>query len=173
MNTKLQYRFDQLEEDRIRLLDALSKYPETRFDYKSEPTRWSINQILIHLLTSEQLTLAYLKKKSLGINQLRNSGPIESVKITLLTIFQRMPFKFKAPTLVAQHTPNPVPLRDLAERWSLSRIELKQFLESIHANNVHKLIFKHPVAGRFDAVQCLIFMREHFRHHVPQINRLL
>lgn len=127
----------------------------------------------MHLLTSEQLTLGYLKKKSLGVSKLRDSGPIESVKITLLTIFQRMPFRFKAPTLVVQHTPNPVSLADLSERWNLSRIELKQFLETIHDDNLYKLIFKHPVAGRFNAVQCLIFMREHFRHHVPQINRLL
>jgi hypothetical protein len=174
VNKKLQYRFDQLECDRSKLLDKLSKLPGEKLMYKSDSGHWSIDQILIHLLTSEQLTLTYLKKKSLGAEQLGNSGPIEALKLTLLAISQRLPLiKYKAPKVVVQNTPDVVTLSELIDRWNLSRRDLKNFLETVQDRNLHKLIFKHPVAGRFDVVQCLTFMREHFHHHLPQINRLL
>lgn len=174
MNIKLEYWFDQLEDDRIKLLNKLSKLPVEKLDNKSDSRHWSINQILVHLLTSEQLTLTYLKKKSLGIDQLANARPIESVKMTLLKISQRLPMiKFKAPNVLVENTPNVVPLPELIDRWNLSRLDLKNFLETIEDKNLHKLIYKHPIAGRFDVVQCLTFLREHLRHHLPQINRLL
>lgn len=174
MNINLQYWFDQLEDDRIKLLNKLSKLPVEKLDNKPDSGHWSINQILIHLLTSEQLTLTYLKKKSLGIDQLANAGPIESVKMTLLKISQRLPMiKYKAPNVLVENTPNVVPLPELMDRWNLSRLDLKNFLEAIEDKNLHKLIYKHPIAGRFDVVQCLTFLREHLRHHLPQIKRLL
>jgi hypothetical protein len=173
VNAKLLYQFDQLENDRTSLLRVLSKHPESKLDNKLDSGDWSINQILIHLLTSEQLTLGYLKKKSLGVDQLGTSGAMEWVKLMLLNLSQRMPFKFKAPTVLVENTPNAMPLPDLVERWDSSRKELGNFLETIHDDNLHKLIFKHPIAGRFDVLQCLTFMRAHFQHHLPQINRLL
>jgi hypothetical protein len=174
LNIKLQYRFDELEHDRIKLLDKLSKLPEEKLERKSSPEHWSINQILIHLLTAEQLTLTYLRKKSLGIDQLANAGPIESLKMTLLKISQRLPLlKYKAPNVVVQNTPDVVPLPELMDRWNLSRADLGNFLETIEDKNIHKLIYRHPIAGRFDVVQCLAFLREHVHHHLPQIKRLL
>lgn len=173
MNTTLQNQIEKLELDRIKLLDTLRKAPEEKFDVKADAAHWSINQILIHLLTSEQLTLNYLKKKSLGIDQLGESGPIESLEMIVLKISQRIPLKYKAPKVLAENTPNSIPFQDLVEQWNSSRKELRNFLDSIEEKHLHKLIYKHPVAGRFDVVQCLTFLREHFHHHLPQIKRLL
>ncbi|HEY5919711.1 MAG TPA: hypothetical protein VIU13_19965, partial [Chryseolinea sp.] len=64
-------------------------------------------------------------------------------------------------------------LEELERRWTLIRMELRQFLDTIEATNMRKLIYKHPVAGRFNVIQCLMFMREHYHHHLPQIKRLL
>jgi len=174
MNSKLQFPFDELERDRKTLFQKLSNISSEKLNSNPIAEKWSINQILIHLLTSEQLTLTYLKKKSLGIDQLANSGPIESVKMALLKISQRLPLiKYKAPKVLVENTPSPIPLPELIARWNLSRQELKNFLETIHDRNLHKLIYKHPIAGRFDVVQSLTFLREHFHHHLPQIERLL
>ena len=174
MNVKLLLLYEHLEHERNELLNRLAKLPAERLNHKIVATKWSINQILMHLLTSEQLTLDYLKKKSQGLDQLVNSGPIESLKMVILQISQRLPLlTYNAPKFLVASTPETIPLQDLKIRWDSSRTELKIFLENIQDEDLHKLIYKHPVAGRFDVVQCVTFLKEHFHHHLPQIKRLM
>ena len=174
MNIKLQLLSEQIEHERNKLLNRLATLPPERLEHKASLTKWSVNEILIHLLTSEQLTLAYLKKKSLGWDQLRNSGVTQSLMMLILQLSQRLPLlKYKAPKGLVASTPEPISLTDLRIRWDSSRTELKNFLETIHEKNLYKLVYKHPVAGRFDIIQCIKFMHEHFHHHLPQIKRLL
>jgi hypothetical protein len=174
LNSIVKIHFDQLEKDRVSLLLSLAEVSYETLSASPTKDRWSINQILIHLLTSEQLTLAYLRKKSLGVKTLKNSGGWEWLKMQLLKWSQRLPFlKYNAPKHLVAHTPETVPLEELDRRWTLHRIELRNFLDTIEETDLHKLIYKHPVAGRFDVIQCLMFMREHYHHHLPQIKRLL
>jgi hypothetical protein len=174
LNSILKIHFERLEGERISLLTTLATVSEKTLSSSPASGKWSVNQILIHLLTSEKLTLAYLRKKSLGIDQLKNSGPWEWIRINILKWSQRLPvLKYKAPKYVLSNTPDALPLEELERRWTSVRMELRQFLDTVKDSDVRKLIYKHPVAGRFDVVQCLMFMREHYHHHLPQIKRLL
>jgi hypothetical protein len=115
-----------------------------------------------------------MKKKSLGIDRLNNAGLWELFKLRGLQLSQRLPLlKYRAPRHLVENTPDTLPLEELTVQWNFSRNELKHFLDALQEKDIHKLIYKHPVAGRFDVVQCLIFMREHFHHHLPQIKRLV
>ena len=174
MNNRLRVLYMQLEDDRTKLMVELSNASDDKLSLKPTKDKWSINEILTHLVTSEQLTLTYLRKKSLGIDRLKNSGVSEWIRITVLKWSQRIPvLKYRAPKHVVANTPDPVPIEELDRRWNSVRMELKQFLDAMRDEDVRKLIYKHPVAGRFDVIQCLMFMREHFHHHLPQIKRLL
>jgi len=172
MNKKLQKRFDRLELDQQKLLQKLSAVSEEQLN-TSPQGKWPISYIAAHLITSERLSLLYMKKKSQGMPTLRNSGMVEEVKIWVLKLSQRFPFKFKAPVYLVEHTPTSVPLTDLVQRWNAERGKLRKFLEEIKDENLYKLVYKHPVAGRLNVLQALDFMIEHFHHHLPQINRLL
>jgi len=173
VNNRLKVLYAQLEDDRIKLMTELTKTSNDKLSLKPAKDKWSINEILTHLVTSEQLTIRYLKKKSLGVDQLRNSGVGEKIRYAILKISQRLPLKYNAPKHVLLNTPEPLPFSQLPVIWSATRRDLEVFLDSIAEENVNKLIYKHPVAGRFDVVQCLMFMREHYLHHLPQIKRLL
>jgi hypothetical protein len=173
VNNKLKVLYEQLENDRDRLMTELSNASGDTLSLKPSQDKWSVNEILTHLVTSEQLTIRYLKKKSLGVDQLRDSGLAEKIRYAVLEISQRLPLKFKAPKHVVSHTPEALQLPQLLFSWNATRQELKEFLDSISDRNIKKLIYKHPVAGRFDVIQCLMFMREHYHHHLPQIKRLL
>ncbi len=162
-----------MEHDRIELLGKLKQYPEEILDGSPTSGRWSVNQILSHLITSERLTLIYLKKKSLGVDQLANSGIMEDLKMVVLKVSQRLPLRFRAPELVVKNTPAPAPIQELEVRWDVLRREFRDFLETVKKENLSKLIYKHPVAGRLNVIQCVVFMREHFQHHLPQINRVV
>lgn len=174
MDKHLLYYYNCLENDRQKLLHELSVVPGLRFNSNPTPGKWSISQILTHIITSERLTLLYMRRKSLGIDQLDNSGWIESFKMLFLKVSQRLPFlKFKAPDVVVKHTPEALSYAEVVSQWDTVREQLKKFLEGIDEKNVHKKIYKHPVAGRLDASHAIRFCGEHIRHHLPQIRKLM
>lgn len=173
MNIKLQQLFDLLESERNALLSELTLHDQQKLRLNSPSGGWSVQQIIAHLITSERLSIGYMKKKSLGITSLDDSGIVEEIKMVILKLSQRLPLKFKAPNVVVELTPEDQTLEQLKIQWDELRKELKSFLETIADQNVRKKIYKHPVAGRLDCAQALSFFREHFYHHYPQIKRHL
>ena len=173
MNDRFQKYFDRIETDRKRLLTSLVPLTEAQRNASSNG-KWSINQIIAHLLTAERLSLVYMKKKSLGVEQLDNSGVLEELKMLLLKFSQRVPaFRFKAPTSLVNSTPTRLQFDDLITKWDDARADLRKFLEAIPQQHVRKKIYKHHIAGRLDAAQAVCFLGEHFHHHMPQVRRIL
>lgn len=172
MNSQLEQLFNTLESDREKLFIKIGKLSAEQFN-RAEAGKWSLHQILAHLVTAEKMSLQYLNKKFLGIKEARNSGIVEEIKMIVLKISQRLPFKFKAPKKVVEFTPVYPNLEALNEEWIMLRKELKSFLEKINDDQINKKIYKHVFAGMLSTRQALIFFREHFIHHLPQINRLI
>lgn len=172
MSTTLINQFITLEGERAKLMNQLVQLSDEQAN-KSPVGKWSILEILMHIITSEKMSLGYMKKKSLAIDVLDDSGIIESLKVVLLKISQRIPFKYKAPKIVVDKTPKKQSLDEVSNEWNSLRGDMKTFVESIDERYVRKKIYRHPVAGRLDASQALVFLSEHFHHHLPQINRLL
>ena len=173
MHADLDRIFQQLEKERNQVLADIEKMPPARYTFSSGK-KWSIAQILTHLLTSERLSVGYMKKKSLGMSNIQNSGLIEELRYGLLKISQRISFlKYRAPKVVVENTPPALPFDQLKREWQSLRDDLRLFLESIGDENISKKIYKHPVAGRLNVKQAIGFLSEHFNHHLPQIKRLL
>jgi uncharacterized damage-inducible protein DinB len=174
MNVKLQQLFDQLEYDRKMLLNQIANIPVEKFNRQPEPGKWSLGEVLSHIVAAEHGSTSYMKKKSLGIDQVDNSGIVESLKLALLIVSQRIPLlKFKAPKIVVDHTPQFHSAENITKHWNEVRTDLKIFLEKVEEKNMRKKIYKHPIVGRLDVVQAITFFREHIIHHSPQIKHLL
>ena len=173
MNKKFQLLFDAVETDRAQLLNKVSRLTPEQFMKVPGPEKWSVSQILTHIMVSERLSVGYMKKKSLGIDQLDNAGIVEDLKMLILKISQRMPVRYRAPKVVLENTPEALTLEQLNQQWNEVRQNLKGLFESIEDKNVKKKIYKHPVAGRLDAAQAVSFFNEHIHHHWPQVKRLL
>lgn len=173
MHPKLATLYNRIEANRRKLLREVVSINENKFAQSGLEGKWSVSQILTHIMIAERLSLGYMKKKYLGIAQLDNSGIVEDLKLLLLKISQRMPFKFKAPPIVVQHTPAPLPLPQLMEQWDAVRSELLHFMEGFDNKNIRKKIYKHPVVGRLDIYQAVSFFNEHVNHHWPQVKRFL
>ncbi|MCX7637321.1 MAG: DinB family protein [Cyclobacteriaceae bacterium] len=173
MNNRLQSAWLKLEQQRHDIIRLIGKLPEELF-LKQPPDRsWSVAEVLTHLITVEHLSLGYMKKKALDWNKAQTAGPGSQIRLGMFILSQRLPLKFKAPAVVVQNTPSTVPLKNTLERWQAVRDEMKEFLAAIPDEHIHKEIYKHPQAGRFTARQALVVFREHAKHHLPQIKRLL
>lgn len=164
--------FKKLEAQRQTLINQLSTLPTEKL-HTSTSGKWSIAQVLTHLVTSEKLSVGYMYKKSLGIDMLPNSGIKQSILSFVLKISQRIPLKYKAPKIVEENTPQELELPELIRQWDEVRSSLKGLLERIDSQHSKRLIFKHPVAGKLNAAQAVDFMYEHVNHHLPQIKHLL
>lgn len=174
MIESFQKNYAELELQRSQLLNQVKDIPVDQFNFSPSVGKWSISQVLTHILTAESLSIGYMKKKAQGIDQLKNSGVLQVFILELLKVSQRIPsLKFKAPKVVVDSTPTALPIHEIIQKWDAQRADLKSFLDGIEEKNAQKLLYKHPIAGRLDARQALIFFGEHIGHHLPQIKRLL
>jgi uncharacterized damage-inducible protein DinB len=169
VNKQLNQAFENLLQKRNSLLNLAKTLPTEKITHRVNPNQWSVLEILNHLYTAEKLSLQYIKKKSQGIDSLGNAGFKQAVMMLILKISQRLPFRYKAPATVLQNTVEVLSLSDLIAQWDLLYLELKSILVNTPEKHVHKLVYKHAVAGRLSLVQAIIFFREHMIHHTPQI----
>jgi uncharacterized damage-inducible protein DinB len=173
VNNTLLHLFDSLETQRNKLLGLLAALSTEQLN--NHPTgKWSIAQILSHLIASEQLSVRYLNKKILGIKEATDTGLTEELKMIALIISQRLPFlKFKAPKVMAENTPPLESFEQLNATWVKTRSDLKETLEKFQDDELKRKIYKHPFAGMLNIQQALKFFGEHIIHHRPQIIKLV
>ncbi|NJM25100.1 MAG: DinB family protein [Bacteroidia bacterium] len=173
MNPKLHSLFEALEKERTLLLTAVKSYPADTLSHTPRPGKWSVLQILTHLVISEQLSLLYMQKKSLGVQSAGDTTAVESIKSWLLLLSQRLPLKYKAPKFLKESTPGQWPVHEIEANWQTLRQQMHAFLSAIEPAHLKRKIYRHPVAGRLNVTHALLFMRAHIRHHQPQVKRLL
>jgi len=68
MNSRLQSLFDTIETQRHILLSSLRNLPSEKLNYHSV-NKWSINEIISHLIAAEKLSLQYISKKMLALSK--------------------------------------------------------------------------------------------------------
>lgn len=167
MNSRLQSLFDSIENQRHSLLSLLKDLPSEKLNYHL-PNKWSINQIIAHLISAEQLSVRYISKKMLGIDKVTDTGVYGELKMILLQISQRVPLKYKAPKKVVENTLNESDIHRLIEQWDLVRNDFKNILEKIGDHQINRGIYRHVRVGMINIQHAVKFFGEHVTHHTPQ-----
>ena len=162
-----------LENDRKELLNSLSKISDEQFTKQPKPGKWSLSEIVLHLIAADRLSLDYMIKKSQAIESLDDAGWVEDAKMLFFIASQRLPLKYKAPKGIIQNTPGTIEISAISKDWNLILLNYREFLGRIPEQYVRRKIYKHPMLGRMDAKLCLQSIHEHYQHHLPQIKRLL
>ncbi|SRR5260221_9942971 len=171
MNPRLQKLYSKIETQRNALILSLRNLPAKKLNDHPH-CKWSINQIIAHLITAENLSARYLNKKILGVNEAKDTGFVEELKMFLLMASQRLPLKFKAPKVVVDQTSKETDFNKLTEEWDKTRTELKNLLDRIEDRHLKRKIYKHVRVGMLNVLHTLKFFYEHVGHHTPQIKRL-
>lgn len=174
MNSQLDRHFKSLTMATQTLLKEVGLLSSSTYDYIPGNGRWSISHILTHLLTSERLSLNYMKKKSQApVAILDTVGLTDDVRFFLLKLSQHLPVRYKAPKVVLENTPAPLSFDGLVRDWEILRTEMHDFLQEIDPGKIDKKIYKHPIAGRLSAVHAVKFMTLHLNHHRSQIMAII
>ncbi|WP_101446969.1 DinB family protein [Pontibacter ramchanderi] len=170
MNPLLESRYLKLEESRNRLIGELEGLEEELLNRSAAAGKWSINQIVAHVIQVEQLTNSYIQRK-VQEQELESATLAHSLRSLLLRIALHSGMKFKAPAVVSKVPPY-VNLNSLRIQWDATRYALEDTLTALPQQQLDKCVFRHPYAGMLNIYQTLDFLHDHFSHHARQIARL-
>jgi hypothetical protein len=165
---------DRIEQKRQDLFNYMREYKETELNSGPKGGGWTAFQICHHLILSESLSLAYVKKKLSYNPKLKQANMATKMRQKLLTTYLSTPMKFKAPANVSTDA---LPLESnwaqVEHEWDNVRVELRSFLAVLPKELFEKEVYKHPFAGRMSLEGMLVFFEGHFDRHVKQIKKTL
>ncbi len=154
------------------ILETLSGYSDEQLNRKPANGGWSAIQTLHHLILSEELSLAYVRKK-LSFNPVVDKVNIGTHwRSFLLNLYLGSPLKFKAPAVVGDaNLPAYATLADTRAYWEKTRQMWTQYLTALPDDLLDKQVYKQPFAGRLGWLQTIGFFQMHFRRHRKQALR--
>lgn len=174
MTAKIQQQLDELDHALDTLFEQLMQETHPNLDRKLSPERWSVYEIMQHLMLSEGASLRYLRKKSLGLAQMKKAGLRAAWRSFLVAAMLSSPFKFKAPKGTDIEVFEPTEsFAQLSGRWQSQRSELREFLGSLPQEIFDKEAYRHPRVGMITIGGMLWFFQVHFDRHAGQMARTL
>jgi len=151
LHPTLERRFYSLDKKLNILLEYLKDYSEDQLNRKPGPEKWSVIQVMHHLLLAESGSHRYLEKKLSFGADLKNAGVQSWFRKQTLKVVMKSPLKWKAPAAISQdNLPNYAGFWDTAKQWKEERAALKKFLSTVPADTLGKEAYKHSFAGRMN-----------------------
>lgn len=171
MDPKLLQLFNRLEEDRHTLFAKLDALNENQLIFKPGANKWSITEVVQHLVLSEQGAYRYMSKKNLA-ETLPKLGWTAAFRSATLNIGMSLPLRYKAPRGGNIQPTGDVSYQQLKQEWQEVRENLYRFIEALPPKKMRGAIFRHPFAGYLTITQTFRFFEEHLKHHFKQIERI-
>jgi len=172
MKKDLYIKFEELEKSRVALFKQLDGLNDKEINFKNDPAKWSVVQIIFHLVKSEQLTVIAFNRNLEKTQKLKNSGIMGFFRHISLSIALKSSLKFKAPRMLS-NMPDKYDIQELKNKWDTIRNNFSEVLEKLPESIGNKATFKHPLAGWLNSNQMLDFLKNHFDHHNRQIQNLM
>jgi hypothetical protein len=174
MNAKIDAKLQQLDAELEQLLKTLLKNPHEKLAQKPGPGRWSVYEVMQHLMLAEGGGYRYLSKKTLSMKLPARAGLGSWFRRTLTKTYLNTSFKFKAPAAAAEEAFKTVDsFAQISGEWQQNRSNMRKLLESLPVGWDQVQAYKHPVGGRMSLMGMLDFWEAHFRRHKKQIERTL
>jgi uncharacterized damage-inducible protein DinB len=170
MIEELQKQYLILEDKRKKLYDLLEELDEEQLNFRPAEDKWSITQIIFHLVKAEQLTVISINKEMRNADN-HKAGISAFIRSSLLKYALMSSLKFKAPAIMG-NIPKEYDINELKTKWVTVRNKLDTALGEVDTKLGKKYLFTHPYAGKLNIYQTMDFLVNHFNHHNRQIVRL-
>lgn len=179
-----------LKETRQQLLDAVSGLSDAQMKFKAAPDKWSIAEIVEHLVNAENavymvtqqivktppqpelqtLIKERVMKSPVPVAGQGSRGLLVKDQTIILTVNNRATRKFPAPEPVAPRG-KLTAKADLINAFTQARGRTITFLETTN-DDLRGHFAEHWVLGVLDAYQWLLFVTAHSERHIAQINEV-
>lgn len=164
--------FYRLEKQRAELFAELDPLNDEQRNFSIAPEKWNSVQVVLHLMTSEKLSLIYMKRMANSDENLPTSGFLSKLRLQALKLAFNLPFKYKAPRLTDATGKEPE-YKKLKSDWNTVRSELRSLIKTLDDKTLKSEILKHPRVGMINMKQALDFMETHIAHHKKQIRGII
>ncbi len=165
---------EQVEADRHALIAASGHLTQAQLDYRLDPERWSVGENLDHLALVEKGIARILQKK---IAEAQASGAPAKLdapsQIASLDQYQitGTANRRRAPDgIIPRHAVAKAELFDALEQ---TRRDVREAVNALADYDLSAHTFPHPFIGALNLYQWLLFIGQHERRHLNQINSIL
>ena len=168
MTSNLANLLSTLDRTRTALLDELAVLDAGSLTAKPIPDKWSILEIVEHLVVAERVILKDLPPFPELIPQPVRLSHRLKYFIVMAILRSSIPVK------VPSRRMNPTGRASLAEvrqEWNRHLEWLRAYMKDFDDDGRQKYVFTHPVAGPITLVQALRMDLLHIRTHVRQIEK--
>lgn len=166
---KLTRRLAEVNQVRIDLLDELQDLDHAELTARPIPDKWSILEIVEHLVLVEEAFLGALDPD-------RDEPLRRSWKHAVLYRVVMLILRFDIPVQVPARAMVPAGeagLSELRSRWDESQRRLRAFAEGLNLRDLKAPVAAHPVAGPMTPGQSVAMLDVHLRRHIRQIRKRL
>lgn len=170
MLSNIQEKFDSLTSKREALFQHLDSLSSEVLCFKAGPDKWSIVEVVEHLVIAEDDLLTQLTTEEpsppLDINSRTPKKYQTVIKVMERDIEVDVPHESMEPH-------GRLTLDELLKQWNGIREKLQGLLAEIPAGNLDDLVYRHPYGGPLDISETLHFIEVHFDNHIRHIDRIL
>ena len=166
----VQARRKQYDQARRELLNQLETLRLDTLKTRPQPDKWSIIEIIQHLVLAE----THLLRTESGTSNTGASKRTLRHRFLYAAVLFVLRFGIPVKTPSRKVVPSGDPsLSELQQQWDASQSWLQSFVANLDRRARKKAAFKHPIAGPMTAKQTIRFLHVHFDTHARQIRRIL
>ena len=166
----IQTRYDSLSLKFEALLQRLDSQPDETLSFKAGPDKWSVVEVVEHLVIAETGLLEALST-NIPVSTLDPAAQTPEKHQRVIKVMQRdievdVPHESLEPQ-------GRIPLADLLSQWNDIRQKLPGLLAQIKPETEDDSVFRHPYGGPLNIADTLEFFEVHFDNHMRHIDRIL
>jgi DinB superfamily len=159
----------QIDRRRLRLLDEVDQLEGTVVTKKPAPEKWSIAEIVEHLVLAERDVLGGLRATTELQPHPRTVQNHVAYHVVMFVL--RFGIPVKAPSTAMLPTGS-VPLAEARRLWNENHEWLRGYVTELDSADLAPAVFHHPVAGPLTVAQAVRMLGVHLVRHARQIDRL-
>jgi hypothetical protein len=166
----IDHRLRSIEAKRARLIDLLSGIEPARLAAHPRPGKWSIQEILEHLVLAE--VDVFGDPARLGQQTPRPRRTKDRILYLVVMFILRFNISVSVPS-PAMSPKGGLSLTDVRVQWEANHDRLRAWIASSDRSLLDRPLFRHPVAGPMTTAQSLRMLEVHLDRHVRQIDALV
>jgi hypothetical protein len=170
MLSNIQKQFESLIKKREDLSQRLSSRSSAELCFKAGPDKWSVVDVIEHLVIAEQNLFDQLAA-NVPVSSLDPGTRTPEKHQTVIKVMERDIAVDVPDESLEPH--GGFTLDELFNQWDDIRKKLQGLLAEIKPENENDLVYRHPYGGPLDIAETLHFIDVHFDNHMRQIDKIL
>ena len=166
---RLNKRLHAFNEKRAALLDEMEALDPAELVARPLAGRWSILEIIEHLVIAERMVLQGLPEPSRLVERERRLKHRFLYLIVMFVLKYGIRVQVPSPAMVPRGARS---LREVRRLWDENQEWLRGYIGSLDRRGFRRAVFEHPVAGPLSVEQTVRMDQVHLNTHIRQIRRL-